>query len=368
MIPRGAIRKIAVLRANSIGDFMFVLPALDALRARFPAAEIVLLGKPWHREFLAGRPGPIDRVVAVPRARGVSAAEDEADDEPALVAFFEAMRAERFDLAFQLHGGGRWSNPFVWRLAARRSFGLRSRNAEPLDETVPYIYYQPEVFRYLEVVALAEARPVGWEPRLAVMPADRRAAQGLVPTGKPVVALHPGASDPRRRWPARSFAAVADALAAAGAAVAVIGSADERGIVDELREHARAPLVDLVGRMSLPGLVGVLAQSSLLVANDSGPMHLARALGVATVGIFWCGNLITAGPMDRARHRPVLSWQLRCPECGADCTAVRCEHKASFVAGVAVEDVLREALELLPGAEAATHRTMPAEEPARTSV
>ncbi len=65
------IHKIAVLRANAIGDFIFSLPALDALRAAYPGAEIVLLGQPWHEGFLAERPGPVDRVVVVPRTRGV---------------------------------------------------------------------------------------------------------------------------------------------------------------------------------------------------------------------------------------------------------------------------------------------------------
>lgn len=354
MIPAGPIRKIAVLRANSIGDFIFVLPALDALEARFPSAEIVLLAKQWHRDFLADRPGPVDRVVVVPNARGVSVGEGEPDDEPALEDFFRAMRAERFDLAFQLHGGGRWTNPFVRQLGARRTFGLRSRDAEPLDEAIPYIYYQPEVFRYLEVVALAGAQSVGWEPRLSVTPADRKAARRLLPPGRPVAVMHPGASDERRRWPVSHFAEVGEALARAGANVVVIGAGDERNLVEELRQKMRAPFTDLVGRVSLSGLLGLLDASSLLVANDSGPMHLARAVGVPTVGIFWCGNLITAGPTDRARHRPQLSWQLACPECGIDNTVFRCEHRASFVANVGVDDVIRDALELLEEARVCT--------------
>ena len=63
------VRRIAVLRANAIGDFIFTLPALEALRAAYPQAEIVLLAKKWHAAFLRGRPGPVDRVVAVPPFR-----------------------------------------------------------------------------------------------------------------------------------------------------------------------------------------------------------------------------------------------------------------------------------------------------------
>jgi ADP-heptose:LPS heptosyltransferase len=63
------VRRIAVLRANALGDFIFALPALEALRAAYPQAEIVLLAKKWHATFLQGRPGPVDRVVVVPLTR-----------------------------------------------------------------------------------------------------------------------------------------------------------------------------------------------------------------------------------------------------------------------------------------------------------
>src|SRR5258708_31084265 len=65
------VRKIAVLRANALGDFILTLPALEALRAAYPHAEIVLLAKKWHAAFLANRPGPVDRVVVVPPYGGV---------------------------------------------------------------------------------------------------------------------------------------------------------------------------------------------------------------------------------------------------------------------------------------------------------
>ena len=84
MLPRydvePNVRKIAVLRVNGLGDFIAAVPALEALRAAYPAAEIVLLAKDWHAAFLAGRPGPVDRVVVVPPARGVGEDNDFAED------------------------------------------------------------------------------------------------------------------------------------------------------------------------------------------------------------------------------------------------------------------------------------------------
>src|SRR5579875_2534601 len=203
------VSKIAVLRANALGDFIFALPALDALRAAYPDAEIVLLAKQWHADFLTGRPGPIDRVVVLPPYPGVSAQEGTPLDEETIEPFFRAMRGERFDLAIQLHGGGGNSNPFVTRLGARVTAGTRSRVAPPLDRTIPYVYFQSEILRFLEVAGLVGARPVTMDPRLCVIDSDRReAAEVLAPDGRPLVALHPGVSSPDRQWAPDRFAGV----------------------------------------------------------------------------------------------------------------------------------------------------------------
>src|SRR5205085_2766938 len=142
-------RKIAVLRANAIGDLMFSLPALQSLRAAYPAAEITHLGAPWHADFVPGRVRPVDRVVVVPPVRGVTlpdTAEGGTDTGP----FLSEMRAEGFDLAIQLHGGGQNSNPLVAALGARTTIGLRAPDALALDRNVPFYYWQHEVLRCLE--------------------------------------------------------------------------------------------------------------------------------------------------------------------------------------------------------------------------
>ncbi len=347
MSRSGQREKIAVLRASGLGDLMFALPALEALRLTRPQAEIVLLGKPWHVEFLTGRPGPIDRAIAVPPTKGIWGEPGREEVPKALEEFFAAMRAERFDLAIQIHGGGRHSNPFVKRLAARETAGLKTRDAEPLDKWVPYIYFQPEILRYLEVVALLGAQPNGLEPRIAVTPIDLRESESICPpTDQPLVVLHPGATDPRRRWPPARFAAVGDALAEAGAQVVVTGTSDEISIVGAVKDAMHHKSVDACGRLSLRGLAGLLSRCRVVVANDSGPVHLAAAAGAATVGIYWCGNLINAGPVTRTRHRVVLSWQLNCPTCGRNTIHDRCLHPDSFVAEVSVNDVLTEAFDL----------------------
>jgi ADP-heptose:LPS heptosyltransferase len=342
--------KIAVLRAKALGDLIFSLPALHALRAAYPQAEIVLLAKPWLVSLLHKRPSPVDRTIGVPGYAGVTLLPEQhaTEDVVALEHFFAAMERERFDLAVQLHGGGKHSNPFVQRLGATTTLGLCAPNAPRLDRWVPYHYYQNEVLRCLEVVALAGATP-GWvEPRFAVTADDEAEAERIVPqTPQPLVVLHPGASDPRRRWPADKFAVVGDALAAEGVRVAVTGTAPERAVVDSVLGAMRSEAIDLCGGLSLGGLAGLLARCRVVVSNDSGPLHLAGAVGAPTVGVYWCGNMINAGPATRTWHRTAISWRLACPVCGRDCTREECDHQASFVADVAVEEVLAAARDLL---------------------
>jgi ADP-heptose:LPS heptosyltransferase len=356
------VSRIAVLRANALGDFMFSLPALDALRAAYPDAEITLLGAPWHARLLAGRPGPVDRVLVVPPVPGIRS------PEPGESTVERAARStvdwpppgERFDLAIQLHGGGRNANPFTLALGAPLTVGLRAEDAPPLDRWIRYVYYQPEVFRYLEVVGLVGARPVGYEPRLAVTEQDLLEVKAVLGEdgGTPRVVLHPGATDARRRWPATRFAEVGDALAAAGAEVLVTGTAPERDVVAEVVASMRRPVRPLVGEVSMGGLAALLSGCAVVIANDTGPLHLAAAVGAPTVGIFWVGNLINGAPVSRGQHRPMVSWTIHCPECGLDCTRdlyparggqAPCAHQPSFVADVPAVEVRDAALELLSG-------------------
>jgi ADP-heptose:LPS heptosyltransferase len=88
-----------------------------------------------------------------------------------------------------------------------------------------------------------------------------------------------------------------------------------------------------------------------MIAGDTGPLHLAAAVGTATVGLFWAGNFINGAAMDRARHRPLLSWTLNCPQCGRDCTrGGGCAHRPSFIVDIPLAEVVAAALDLLDSA------------------
>ncbi len=116
-------------------------------------------------------------------------------------------------------------------------------------------------------------------------------------------------------------------------------------------------------RLSIGGLAGLLSRCALVVSNDSGPLHVAAAVGAPTVGIYWCGNAINAAPPTRSRHRPLLSWTVHCPECGTDCSTAGhplrpgdgCTHRPSFLAQIPVREVAEEVVDLLAAAGTEVH-------------
>lgn len=352
-IPIRDVRKIAVLRANAVGDYIMALPALEALRHRYPDAEIVLLGRHWHSEFLRERPGPVDRTVVVPYITGIydppGAGETRPEDRE---RFFEAMSQERFDMAFQLHGGGKNSNGFIRSLGSRVTIGAGTSDAPLLDRSVPYDANRNEMLRLLEIVSLAGATPVCVEPRLSLTGDDFRETDRVVPgEGQPVVVINPGSRDTRRRWPARKFAAVADTMAEKGARIIINGDKGDLGAVEETLYWMRTPAKSVCGVLSLRGLAGLLARASLIVSNDSGPLHLACAIGTPVVGIYWFGNMLTYGPARSRNTALHVSWRLHCPVCGAHCMERDCTHRDSFVSNITVEAVTASAVELYTRAE-----------------
>ncbi|TMR98717.1 glycosyltransferase family 9 protein [Nonomuraea basaltis] len=339
------VERIAVLRANALGDYLMAVPALEALKRAYPGARLTLLGTAWHAEFLTGRPGPVDDVVALPPISGVSTSET---GHPVPDGLCEELRGRGFDLAVQIHGGGRFSNPFIRRLGARVTAGMRAPGAERLDRWVPYTSYHHETLRFLQVAALVGGVAGALEARLAVTGRDR--AELVSEFGEPppgLVALHPGATDPRRRWPVERFAEVADLI---DRPLAVTGTCAERDLVMGVVAATRRPAIPVVGTLGIGGLAALYERCDLVVANDTGPRHLAAAVGTPTVAVYWCPNLINAGPLSRTRHRPLISWTTMCPACGAsgvNVHAERCAHDLSWVADVSVGMVMEQVRDLL---------------------
>lgn len=342
------VRTIVALRPNVIGDYMFALPALHALRYSYPDARIILLGKQWHVDFLRDRPGPVSDVVVLPPYPGVGAEIDAPVDGAAALEVMHALRDEGVDLAVQMYGGGGFSNPFIMELGARLTVGAAAPGALPLDRCIPYGAFSNRRLELLQVVALAGAQPRILGQELDVTDEDRVLANAALPAQpqERIVVLHPGASDPRRRWPAARYARVADALAARGATIAISGTDAEADLAHSVARHMTYPSSNLAGRLSLRALCGLLERARMMLSNDTGPLHMALALGKPCVGIFWLTNLMEACPLAQHLLRPALSVRTQCPVCGQENRSSRCSHDVSFVDDVPTDTVATMAVEL----------------------
>lgn len=368
-------RKIAVLHAKALGDFIVILPALDAIKETYPDAELILLAKPWVKAFLGGRPSPVDRVIGIPPLAGVNGpveSKDRACDTNGCAClrevdrFSQAMQGEKLDVVIHMQGDGKSVNPFINKFAARVTAGMCNPPAESLDRSIPYVHYQSEILRNLEVAALigAHTTSTGFEPRIEVTESDERKAKPVrqLIKGKPYVIIHPGADDFRRVWPAARFAEIGNYLANKGYEVVVTGTPkEEEGILDVTRSINRSAIP--CTWLGLGSLAALLQKSALVISNDTGPLHLARAVGARTVGIYWAPNVLNWGPLSRDRHRIAISWQLECPQCGIRPVSPwpfqpqrpDCSHSYSFVESVPVAEVLGLARELLHPATGHKH-------------
>jgi ADP-heptose:LPS heptosyltransferase len=341
------VRRIAVLRANGLGDYVVAEPALSALHAAYPDAEVTLLGARHHVALLEGRPSPVDRIVTVPLVPGVRVGPDPDASPDEVEAWCAERRAERYDLAVQMHGGGRNSNKLLLRLGARVTVGAGTPDAPRPDRWVPYWPYQHDTIRWLEVAAAAGGTPTRVEPRVAVTDADLEASRVVVPPGDaPLLVVHPGATDARRCYPEERLGAVAQDLADRGARVVVAGGPSEAERVERVVAGMRCTPETAVGTLDLPALIGLLSRATVMLGNDSGPRHLAAAVGTPTVAVFTYANLADVAPLTRVWHRVLVSWHGGCQVCGRRVLEGWCGHGASATHDVDVAEVREAAVDL----------------------
>lgn len=298
--------RVAVFRALQLGDMLCAVPALRAFRGAWPGSRITLIGLPWARAF-AGRFGHlVDDFREFPGFPGLP---ERPPDLARLPAFLAEMRASRFDLAIQLHGSGRITNPLVGAFGADATAGFyeRGRHCPDPGRFLPDFGRGTEVRRLLDLAESLGAPPRGEHLEFPVRDADREALRRVEGAGAleagAFACVHPGASVPERRWPAERFAAVADDLAARGLRVVLTGARAESGLTRRVARLMRAPALDLAGRTDLGTLAALLEGARLLVCNDTGVSHLAAALRVPSVVLAPPANIARWAPADRGRHR-----------------------------------------------------------------
>jgi ADP-heptose:LPS heptosyltransferase len=339
--------KVVVMRALRLGDLICATPALRSLRASLPQAHITLIGLPLAREFVRRCP-MLDEFVEFPGYPGIA---DQDIDPSRTLAFLHNMQAEHFDLAIQLHGSGVFSNPFTLLLGARSTVGF-TRLYETdlgLDFSIPYPSQGREIHRLLSLMQALGAPDTGDLPELSILAEDRAELQAhpvlgtMLTEERPLIGIHPGAKVATRRWPPERFAAVADRLIETnGASVILTGGKNEWTMCEQMRLLMHHAALNTAGQTSLGMLAALIERLQLLISNDSGPAHIASALGTRSITIFGAANVEDWAAIDTTRHRS-LSIPVSC----RPCYLTECPIGYQCLRGISVNDVIQAAEDLL---------------------
>jgi heptosyltransferase-2 len=341
-------QKILVRATNWVGDAVMSIPALQALRASFPAAHIAILAKPWVAG-LYGREPFCDELIpyeAPPGVRGLG--------EKWQIA--AALRRRRFDCAVLLQ------NAFE-AAAVARAAGIPERigyrrdgrawlltRAVPLPR--PGEIPRHQRFYYLELLKRAELISCDADDgEIRLSGASAAAEQGCARFRNedivgPVIGVSPGAAyGGAKRWLPERFGEAAILVARErNAAIAIFGSKDERDVcslVQQTIEVAGLRSINFAGTTALAEFIELAAACEVYLTNDSGPMHIASALGVPTVAIFGATDEIATGPTGG--HSRVVRKPVDC----SPCLLRECPIDHRCMTAVSAERVAETALSLI---------------------
>ena len=348
--------RILLLRLERIGDLLMSLPAIADVRAAAPKAEIDLVVGSWNAGVARSIRG-ISKVHVVDApwlARGTRGS-----GAAALVGTALGWRARRYDIAVNFEPDVR-SNAMLALSGARWTAGYRSAGGGALlDQALDYHPQQHTVDNARRLVrsTLGEGPPPATTGLDIPIEAQNHAEQMLAGRGRPLVAMHAAGGREVKQWDPARFATVARRLIEErGATLVLTGGPGDSAIVENVKRGLPASnVIDVSNLGDLLSVAAILGRCDLMITGDTGPMHLAAAVGTPIVAVF--------GPSDPRRYAPrgpldrVVRVDLPCAPCNrirlppARCTG----HIPNCLAFVTVDRVLAAAVEILD--ESRLHNT-----------
>jgi len=340
--------KILILKPSSLGDVVQALPVLRLLKQHLPQSEIYWWIESTLAPLLEGDP---DLTGLVPFDRRRWAAPR---NWAALWRGLRWTRQQAFDWVIDLQCLAR-SGAYAWLANGKLTIGLD----EPREGARGYYdvvvrrpsFHTHAVDWYLEVLrplGVPATRSFQWLPPRPDVAARVR-EKWSVPNA-PWVALQPGARWLNKRWPLEAFAELLRLLAEVRTDLrfALLGGAEDCALGETIHRAAPGRCLDLTGRLSLPEMVEWLRLSQLMVTNDTGPMHVAAALGTPVVGLFGPTAPQRTGPYGQQQR--VLQLELPC----SPCLKSRCHYAKPLecLRALSPESVVKAVLERLDSASA----------------
>ncbi len=332
------VRKVLIIRADGLGDVVMSMPAISALHDLFPDAEFTLLAGAPSRALIPHLRS-IERVIwlDLPWAqRGVKRI-----DWSELRRVLAEIRRADFDLVIDLRGDFRniLLSLFMGR-GYRVGFGC-SGCGYLLDREIPSGEDRHQVEHALDAARALGATAGEVRFDLAVFEEDRRSVDDrladLGVEGNRFMVMHPGAQWAGRQWTVSGYAEIADrAIRVLDLPVVMTGIARESGLCRQVMERMDDNPIDLTDQISFGEFLALLSRAHLFFGVDSGPMHLAAALGVPTVVLFGTGDPHAIGPYGAGHVVVSEGHRFPCSPCAQD--HCRCEG-ADCMAAISVDSV-----------------------------
>ena len=295
--PPPAPSSICLLRLSALGDVTHVLPLVATLREAWPGVALTWVIGKGEQRLLDGLPGV--EFVVYDKKTGLAG----------MRALRRALAGRRFDALLQMQVAAR-ANLLSAFIPARRRIGYdraRSKDLHGLfvNERIPDrpgIHVLDAIGSFCEPLGLRQTQ-VRWD---MPVPADAHdwARTQWPDDGRPALLISPCSSHVRRNWYPDRYAAVADHAAARGWRVVLCGGRSqlERDTADAIVAAMQAPALDLVGKDTLKQLPALLARAALVMTPDSGPMHIANAMGTKVLGLHAASNPARSGPYSDRRY------------------------------------------------------------------
>lgn len=340
-------QNILIVRTDRIGDVILTTPAVAALREAYPLARLSMAVTPTTREVVEGNPH-VDEVIVYEqngRHRGFLG----------YWQFIRELRKRKFDAAVIYHTKKR-TNLICFLAGIPHRIGFQNnkwgflltqkvKDTRPLGDKHEYQYCLEVLKRF--GVDTQVSRPVLYLPfkKEAEDWAERFWLENGLRDSKKTIAIHAGASCISKRWPAARFADVINHLLAKYPLhILLIGGSDSRHISGAIKSQVKSPLLDLTGQTSLSQLASLLKRCQLLISNDSGPVHVAVAVGTPVISIFGRNQ---AG-LSPTRWRPLGPFDIVLhKEVGCEvCLAHNCQIDFECLRAIGPDDVL-EAVDAL---------------------
>jgi ADP-heptose:LPS heptosyltransferase len=307
------IKKIAVFRALQLGDMLCVIPAIRALRAAYPQAEIILLGLPWAKSFTQRFSKYFNGFIHFPGYEGLP---EQPFDTKKFEAFLSVVKQEKFDLVLQMQGNGTIVNEMVEQFGAKYTAGFSTKGHYAPDNGLflPYPDFGSEIERHILLMQHLGIEGQETELEFPLTAKDYNEFNSLKINIEPrkYVCIHPGSRGSYRQWPTKYFATLADYCAQRGYKVVVTGTNDEIAIVNEVITKMKYKAINLAGKTSLGAVGALINNAALLISNCTGVSHIAAALKTPSIVISMDGEPHRWGPLNKKVHR-TIDW-LRFPD------------------------------------------------------